>query len=82
MMADMITIQRANVVLTVPADRKSEYMGKGYSVINANTGEVLEAAMPTDVHELQRMVKALQDKVAMLEGEIKKKSSTRSKKSE
>ena len=71
-MAGTIRIQRANVILDVSPDEKEMYMEKGFSVIDATTGEVLEEAMPTDVNVLQLKVKELQKELAEKDAEIQK----------
>lgn len=70
-MADKIRIQRANVILDVSPEEKEMYMEKGFSVIDATTGEVLEEAMPTDVKVLQLKVKELQKTLADRDAEIR-----------
>ena len=59
-MAGTIRVQRANVILDIRPDEKEMYMEKGFSVIDATTGDILEEAMPTDVNVLQLKVKELQ----------------------
>lgn len=70
----MVTVKRANVVLTVEADEVEKYFEKGYSVIDEN-GNVIKASAPTEVGALQ---KALQDKdveIAKLKKELEKAKS-------
>lgn len=52
-MEGTITVRRANVVLDIRETEKESYMANGYSVIDPNTGAVIEVALPTDVKTLQ-----------------------------
>lgn len=70
-----ITIRSGNVELTVPADQKDRYMKLGYSVIDEQTGEVLEEAPSQDVATLQAEVAKLKAENAKLKAEISKLSS-------
>lgn len=78
---DLITIRRDNVVLDVPADQKSYYMGLGYNVIN-ESGAVIEETVPTDIATLQRYYKDASKKITELEAEIKALKSQKKEKSE
>ena len=64
----MVTVKRANVVLTVEDDEVEKYFQKGYSIID-KFGNVIKASVPTEVGALQ---KALQDKEVEIT-ELKKK---------
>ena len=67
----MVTVKRANVVLTVDNDEVEKYFEKGFSIID-EFGNVLKASVPTEVGALQ---KALQDKeveIAALKEEIER----------
>ena len=67
----MVTVKRANVVLTVENDEVDKYYEKGFSVID-ELGNVIKASVPTEVGALQ---KALQDKdveIASLKAEIER----------
>lgn len=68
----MATVQRANVVLQVPdePDVIQKYKDKGYSVINNETGEVIERAMPHDAGVLQALVMELQEVIKGKDSEI------------
>lgn len=57
-----ITIIRGNVVLDIPAEQKEYYMNLGYSVIDEK-GNVVEAAIPTDLATLQRYYKDSEKKI-------------------
>lgn len=48
-----ITVKRANVLLTVPEDQKSEYLAKGFDVVD-DRGRVVEHTTPSDVNTLKR----------------------------
>ena len=65
-----IKVRRDNVILRVPVEQKSYYMGLGYNVIN-EAGKVIEETVPTDVATLQRFYKDAKKKIAELEEEIK-----------
>lgn len=67
---ELILVRRDNVVLDVPAEQKSYYMGLGYNVINEK-GATVEETTPTDVATLQRFYKDAKKKIAELEAEIK-----------
>ena len=58
-MKDTIRVKHANVVLQVPADEKSDYINKGYSVID-KSGNVIEEALSNDVNELHLQIKKLE----------------------
>ena len=58
-MKDTIRVKHANVVLEVPADEKSDYINKGYSVID-KSGNVIEEALSNDVNELHLQIKKLE----------------------
>ena len=49
----MVTVRRANVILSVSYEQKQEYLNKGYDVISDN-GTVLEGTVPTDVNVLKK----------------------------
>ena len=90
---NMITVRRANVVLDVPAEQKTEYLAKGFDVINAN-GQVVEATIPEDMNKLKTaysnhlaQIKALRLENQKLRDEIEqlrapKQRKTRSKSSD
>jgi len=67
----MITIKRANVVLSIEEDELDKYFEKGYSVID-QFGNVVKASVPTEVGALQRALQDEMAKVAALEKQIKK----------
>lgn len=77
-MANTITVRRGNVVLDVAPERKQYYMNAGYSVIDS-AGNVVEAAMPSDVHTLQAMVANLQAENKKLKADLKKAKEKASK---
>lgn len=61
----MATVQRANVILQIPdeADIIQKYRDKGYDIIDAVTGHVIERAMPQDVGALRSYVLTLQKEI-------------------
>lgn len=65
----LITVRRDNVLLDVPVEQKSYYMGLGYNVVN-DKGETLEETIPTDIGSLQRFYKDAKQQIAGLEAEI------------
>lgn len=68
-MTNTITVRRANVILQVPKDEKSDYLNKGYSVID-DKGKVLEEAISTDVNELRLQVQKLESVIKAKDEEI------------
>lgn len=73
-MEGMIMVRRANVVLEIPETLKQEYMNNGYSVIDPNTGAVIEKAMSTDVKALQCEVARLQKENEELKAKLNAKA--------
>ena len=69
---DTIRVQRANVILDVPSDEKANYMAKGYSVIAAKSGKIIEEAVSNDVATLQVQLKNANEKLASKDAKIKK----------
>ena len=69
---DTIRVQRANVILDVPSDEKANYMAKGYSVIDAKSGKIIEEAVSNDVATLQVQLKNANEKLASKDAKIKK----------
>ena len=69
---DTIRVQRANVILDVPSDEKANYMAKGYSVIDVESGKIIEEAVSNDVATLQVQLKNANEKLASKDAEIKK----------
>lgn len=69
----MATVQRANVILQIAdePDLIQKYKDKGYNVIDNETGEVLERAMPNDVGTLQATILELQSQLQQKDSEIK-----------
>lgn len=67
----MIRVRRANVVLDVPEEQKSEYLGKGFDVIGDN-GKVIEHTVPSDVNTLKASYSNHLEKIAVLEKENEK----------
>lgn len=50
----MATVIKGNTLLTVPDDRVSDYLERGYSIASA-AGTVIKKAVPTDLAELQKL---------------------------
>lgn len=71
---DKITVRKGNELLKIKAEDKKYYMDRGYSVINAETGEVLEEAMSRDVASLQLLVTQLRAENAQLKAALENKS--------
>ena len=67
-----IRVKRANVILDVSPDDKDFYMAQGYSVINADTGEIIEKAIPNDVPTLKMELENANKTIKKLEAENKK----------
>ena len=81
-----ITVRRANVILTIPAYQKEEYLNKGFDVVNSQTGKVLEAAVPKDIgalvvknEELQNKIKALTEENSKLKKQLKELKAAKDK---
>lgn len=60
---NFVTVQRANVILTVSEQQVDYYLSQGYNVIDEH-GNVIKASMPKDLGTLQ---KAYADHVAEIE---------------
>ena len=78
---NVIKVRRDNVILRVPADEKSYYMGLGYNVVDER-GAVIEETTPTDVASLQRFYKDANKKIAELEAEVKRLKSQKREKAD
>lgn len=63
----MITVKKANVILSVADELQDKYLKEGYSVIDAVTGFPIVEAIPTDVKALQAEVAQLRFKNAKLQ---------------
>lgn len=66
----MAKIQRYNVVLTVKDSEVDYYLNLGYNLLD-DKGEVVKAALPTDVRTLQNELAKAKAKIADLENTIK-----------
>ena len=80
-----IRVRRANVVLDIRPDEKARYMEMGYSVIDTNTGKVIEEALSNDVNTLRTEVISLRKALAEKDKEIaelKSKAENKPKKAE
>lgn len=66
----MITVKRANVLLTVPDYQQDEYLQKGFDVVDDEDNVLIAATMSTDLGTLQRKLAEAQDKIKELEEEI------------
>lgn len=64
----LITVRRDNVLLDIPVEQKSYYMGLGYNVVD-KMGNVLEETTPTDIGTLQRFFKDAKAEIAKLKDE-------------
>ncbi len=71
-MVNTVTVKRANVELTVDAAQKDYYLGQGYAVIDASTGDVIEDSTVQTVESLNRRVAELQDLLEQKDAEIQK----------
>ena len=83
-----ITVQRANVILSISPEDKDYYMGLGYSVID-DAGKVVERALSDDPNELRTLVtqymtekEKLLAEVNELKAQVKKLKSKNNKASE
>ncbi len=61
----MATVQRSNVILQVADDIDTiqHYRNKGYNVINGETGEIIEKAVPHEAAELQMRIFEMQEEI-------------------
>lgn len=66
---ELIRVQRANVILDIRPEEKEQYKEKGYSVIDAETGEVVEEALSNDVNALRTEIKSLKAELAAAKAE-------------
>lgn len=74
-MNDVITVRRANVILKVPVEQKSEYLAKGFDVLNQN-GAVSEHTVPSDMNVLQKAYVEHLKEIDMLNEKLKNLSFT------
>lgn len=64
----MALMKRANREINVPENLVTEYLDKGYSVIDSN-GTVLQASNPQTIEDFRGLVTALKAKIEALETE-------------
>lgn len=79
---NVVTVQRANVVLEISESLVDRYIDQGYNVIDAE-GNVIKASIPKDVGTLQKAyVDHLQEieKLKVEIGQLKQKKQSRPKK--
>lgn len=79
---NVVTVQRANVVLEISESLVDRYVDQGYNVIDAE-GNVIKASIPKDVGTLQKAyVDHLQEieKLKVEIGQLKQKKQSRPKK--
>lgn len=79
---NVVTVQRANVVLEISESLVDRYVDQGYNVIDAE-GNVIKASIPKDVGALQKAyVDHLQEieKLKVEIGQLKQKKQSRPKK--
>lgn len=76
----MIKVRRANVILDIDEAQKSEYLTKGFDVVNEEGKVLEEATMTNDVGALHKKlaealekIKALEKENAKLKGKIASK---------
>lgn len=67
----MVTVKRANVILTVLDEEIPKYLEKGFSVIDGN-GNVVKAGAPKDIGALQTLLQEKDSEIANLKKEIEK----------
>lgn len=65
----MVTVKRANVVLTVLEEEVPKYLEKGFSVLDGN-GNVVKAGAPKDIGALQTLLQERDSEIANLKKEI------------
>ena len=71
-MVNTITVQRANVVLDIDESQKDYYLGQGYSVIDAKTGEIIEDSTVQTVESLNNKLERMKALVEQKDEEIQK----------
>lgn len=69
-MANMIRVERGNVVLHVFEEEKRHYLQMGYNVTDEN-GNILEESVPRDLGTLQLFYVEGKKKIAELEARVK-----------
>lgn len=62
----MATVIKGNALLTIPDDRVSDYVARGYDIASVE-GTVIKKAVPTDLSELQRLYTDQVSKIVNLE---------------
>ena len=67
----IIKVRRANVLLRVPEEQKSEYLAKGFDILDDN-GNVVEHTTPSDVGTLKTAYTNHVKEIEMLKAENKK----------
>ena len=67
----MITVERGNVVLTIKEDQASRYIDMGYSIVDGS-GNVVKAAIPTDLGTLQKAYRDHTKEIQLLKEEIQR----------
>ena len=71
-MSDIIRVRRANVILKVSKEQQSEYLNKGFDVIDDKGKVVTEATTSNDVSVLHQKLSDAQAKIKDLEKENEK----------
>lgn len=71
-MSDIIRVRRANVVLRISKDQQSEYLDKGFDVIDDKGKVVTSATTSNDVSVLHQKLSEAQAKIKDLEKENEK----------
>lgn len=71
-MSDIIRVRRANVVLRISKEQQSEYLDKGFDVIDDKGKVVTSATTSNDVSVLHQKLSEAQAKIKDLEKENEK----------
>lgn len=67
----MITVKRANVILTIENDEVDKYLEKGYDVIDGS-GKVVQTGAPKNIGALQIALQQKDAEIAELKKEIER----------
>lgn len=67
----MVTVKRANVILTIEDDEVDKYYEKGFSILDA-FGNVVKEGAPKEIGALQKLLQEKEVEVATLTKEIER----------
>lgn len=67
----MVTVKRANVILTIEDDEVEKYYEKGYSILDA-FGNVVKEGAPKEIGALQKLLQEKESEITTLKKEIER----------